>query len=160
MTQGVQIDNDLVNSIVAGFGNDISGCLNFLELIGARSGQKLNREMVLSLLKSSSTLDTQNKSYLETMKSIFNKHINSTMFKSGETNSKKVFHTILDSIEPQMLLDGIFCNFSLCDSVNAHIEKNTCDLLDSLVTGLHRLNMVKRYQLFQIERYLSVDLCS
>ena len=107
-------------------------------------------------MKSSSTLETQNKSYYETMKTVFNKHLNMTMFKSGETNAKKIFHTILDSIEPQQLLDGVFCNYSLCDCVNAHIEKNTSDLLDSLVTALHRLTLVKRYQLFQIERYVAV----
>jgi hypothetical protein len=153
----VQIDNDLVNAIVNGFGNDISGCLNFLDLVGARAGQRLNKEMVLSLLKSSSTLETQNKSYYETMKTIFNKHLNMTMFKSGESNSKKIFHTILDSIEPQQLLDGIFCNYNQCDCVNAHLEKNTSDLMDSLVTALQRLTLVKRYQLFQIERYVAVS---
>lgn len=90
------------------------------------------------------------------MKTIFNKHPNMTMFKSGESNAKKIFHTILDSVEPQQLLDGIFCNYAQCDCVNAHIEKNTLDLMDSLVTAYNRLSMVKKYQLFQIERYVAV----
>jgi hypothetical protein len=146
-----------LTALVTGYGNDISGCLNFLDLVGARAGQKLNKEMVMSLLKSSSTLDTQNKSYYETMKSIFNKQLNSTMFKSGESNAKRIFHTILDSIESQQLLDGIFCNYNLCDCVNAHLEKCTSEVLDSLVVALGRQNLVKRYQLFQIERYLAVN---
>lgn len=72
----------MCSKVADAFDNDISACINFLDLIISR--KELNRQSILSLLASSQTSETQNKSYFELMKQIFNKNSTLAMFKTGE----------------------------------------------------------------------------
>lgn len=78
------LDNDTIVSIAKGYNNDVAGCLGFMELISTQKSKSMNRIDIISLLRSSQTSETQGKSYYEVIKTIFNKPVNMTMFKSGE----------------------------------------------------------------------------
>lgn len=80
--EGVRLEADMCSKVATAFDNDISACINFLDLIISR--KELNRQSILSLLASSQTSETQNKNYFELMKQIFNKNSSAAMFKTGE----------------------------------------------------------------------------
>lgn len=78
------LDNDTVVAIAKGYNNDVAGCLGFMELISSQRNKSMNRIDIMALLRTSQTADSQGKSYYEVIKSIFNKSVNMTMFKTGE----------------------------------------------------------------------------
>lgn len=83
--QSLNLDNETLTNICSGFNNDISGCLSFLDLISAQCKNRGSKSDILSVLKSSQTVETLNKGYYEVIRAVFNKTQNSALFKAGET---------------------------------------------------------------------------
>lgn len=65
-----------------------------------------------------------------------------------------MFETVLNSIEGSQLIDGIMMNYFQCDLTGEYHK--VAKLLHNLCSAYCTLHQVKRYQMFQLERYLAV----
>lgn len=76
------------------------------------------------------------------------------MLSNQSRNAKNIYETVLNSIEGGQLLDGLMMNYFQCDAHEGF--SSVVRLVDSLANGYSTLNLVKRHQMFQMERYLAV----
>lgn len=154
--ESLHLDLETINAIATGFDNDISSCLNFIDLVSAKCRSSgCHKSEIMTVLRASQTSESQNKSYYDSIKWIFNKPTKAVMFKTGEANCKDIFQNVLNSLEGHLLLDGLFVNYTACDHIEgglASVERFT----DSIAKGLMTNQQVRRHQLFQLERYMAL----